>query len=181
MLSVFFIFAPPPLSRFGTCAQESLSQVVFRPSGKFQGIGYGVHPEFTFHTCTTQLEVLCTEAFTTASIPPHYSGERLSSRVQQTEAGSDIFTQMPRSFDHVYSTSTPTSAFITTNSHDIFVGVFRTCVSPLFYLEIFVLVFVFSFLHVSRFRSIINPPHTLTLFQRTLYEEVRWIKSAETT
>ena len=42
----------------------------------------------SFHTCTTQREVLCTDAFTRATNPPHFSGERWSSRVQQTEAGS---------------------------------------------------------------------------------------------
>ncbi|CAB1442108.1 unnamed protein product [Pleuronectes platessa] len=35
-----------------------------------------------------QQEVFRTETFTTATEPPHHLGERWSSRVQQTEAGS---------------------------------------------------------------------------------------------
>ena len=36
-------------------------------------IGSGVYPEFAFHTCTTQPEVLCTDEFPTATNPLHYS------------------------------------------------------------------------------------------------------------
>ena len=73
------------------------------PVGKVQRIGSGFYPDFAFHTCTTQQEVLCTDTFTTASKPPHYSGERWSSRVQEAEAGSKILIPLLC----VYSTQTP--------------------------------------------------------------------------
>ena len=53
------------------------------PVGTIWRIGCRVYPELTFHTCTTQREVFCTDAFTTSTNPPRYSGERWSSRVQQ--------------------------------------------------------------------------------------------------
>ena len=48
---------------------------------------------------------------------------------QQAEAGSDVLITLRRSCDHVHSTSTPASAFITTTCLDIYVGVFYVWVT----------------------------------------------------
>ena len=85
------------------------------PLGKTRRIGYRVDLQFAFHTRTTQTELLCTDAFTTVTNPQHYSGERWSSRVQHTEAGSDVLTSLRRSQDFVCVALTPSSALITTN------------------------------------------------------------------
>ena len=53
------------------------------PAGKIQRIGHRANPQFAFHTCTAQRGVLCTDVFTTASNPPHHSGESRSSRWRQ--------------------------------------------------------------------------------------------------
>ena len=44
--------------------------------------------------------VLCTDTFTTAANPPHDSGERWSSWVQQTQAGSEVLTPLCGSWQH---------------------------------------------------------------------------------
>ena len=48
---------------------------------KILGIGSGVYPQFAFHTCTTQQEVLCTDAFTTATSPQNFSLVHLHSHM----------------------------------------------------------------------------------------------------
>ena len=59
----------------------------------------------------------------------HNSNKSRSSRVQQTEAESGVLTPLQRSRDHVYSALTQSSAFIISNSPDIFVSVFYVCVT----------------------------------------------------
>ena len=70
--------------------------------------------EISCHTFTTQQEVLCSDTSL------HDSDERWSSRVQQTEAGLYVLTPLQRSHDHIYSTTTPLSALIATNSLHIY-------------------------------------------------------------
>ena len=112
------------------------------PAGKMRRIGCRVHPDFSFHTCTMQQEVFCTDAFTTATNPVHYSGERWSSRVEQTEAEGNVLTPLRRSQDFL-NTQTPVSTLITTKSLDIFVCLCSTCVSAFSPGDIcFVLVFL---------------------------------------
>ena len=50
------------------------------PAGRNWIIGYWLYPQFAFHTCRTRREVLCTDVFTTATNPPHYSDERWSTK-----------------------------------------------------------------------------------------------------
>ena len=56
-------------------------------------LGPDFSPNSQTHTCTTQWEFLCTDTFTAATNPPHYSGERWSSRVQQTTPISSPWIQ----------------------------------------------------------------------------------------
>ena len=73
-------------------------------------------PQFAFHTCTTQREVVCTDALTTATNPPSYSDEKWSNRMQPAETGSDVLTLPRRSRDFL----------------DIFVVVSYVCVAVFF-------------------------------------------------
>ena len=73
------------------------------PAGEVRRTGSRLYPDFAVHACSMQREVFYTDAFTTATNPLHYSGNRWSSLVQQTEAESKVLTPLRRSRDHVYS------------------------------------------------------------------------------
>ena len=113
-----------------TCVKMDLdswaTKAVFRHELRVKTRRFGdrVYP-VAFHTYTTRREVFCTVQFTIAPNPPHYSGERWSSRVPRTEAGSDVSTPLRRSRDHVHST--PTTQTVLTSS-----TVSSMCVSLLF-------------------------------------------------
>ena len=108
---------------------------------------------FTHAHCSRRFPA---QSFIAATNPPHYSGERWSSRVQQTEAGSDTLTPLWRSRDFLDNTETLSSDLITTNTPDIFVGVFCVCGFAFSSGHICFLFFFSSFLHLSRLKSVIN-------------------------
>ena len=122
----------------------------FWPAFKIWRIGDRVHPQFAFHTCTTQGKVLCTDAFTTAINPPHFSGKRWSSRVQPTETGSDVWT--------LFSHRALGSALLTTNTLDIFVVVFYACVTAFSPGDLFSLFVFFKFCICQVLECFINTP-----------------------
>ena len=114
-------------------------------------------PQFAFHTCTAQREVFCSDFFTTATNPLHYSGERWSRQVRQTEAGSDELTPVQKSSDFLDNTQTLASALITSNSLDISVCVFYvsdTTFSPGEFCFLFVIFLFASLTHKKGY----NPP-----------------------
>ena len=104
-------------------------------------------PAVCLQTCTTQRGFFCTDTFTTASNPPHYSWWSWSSRGQQAEAGSDG--------DHRIYWTRHRRQLLSPQTLLTSSSVSSTCVSPLFHPEIFVF---FPFLHIVCFRSIIKPP-----------------------
>ena len=105
----------------------------------------GVYPESAFHTCTTQWEVLCTDVFSTATNPPHYSGKRWSSQVQQAEAGSNVLAKLQRSHGFLYKAH---DTMISSHRHKrslLSLCIFYVCVTT-FSLGGFCLVFdIFTF------------------------------------
>ena len=94
------------------------------------------------------------EVFTTAPNLPYSLRERWSSRVQQTEAGSDVLTLLRGSHDLLDNTQTSVLALITT--HNIFHCVFCRCITALSPGEICFL-FLWRALEAS---STPPPPHS---------------------
>ena len=101
-------------------------------------IGSGLYPDL--HACATQWVVLCTVAFPTATNPLYNSGERWCSRQEQELT---YYFHQEIMLSHVYSTPTPSSAVITTNSLDIFVCVFY--MYGIAFNPEYIFVFIFNF------------------------------------
>ena len=120
--------APHPASPITTTSQWKVGLAVTLPR-RSQASPTGVEsgesaPDFSrglpFTHARRSGGVLSTDEFTTASIPLHYSGGRWRSWVQQTEAGSGVFT--PLNSENTWwclQQPTPSSALTTTSSPDI--------------------------------------------------------------
>ena len=124
------------------------------PPGKIYRIRYRVDLEFAFHICPTQQEFICADAFTTATNPLHYSGERWSSWVQQAEAGCDVVTLLILWFClqhwHHHQLLSPQTLLKSSS-------VSSTCMTSLFTCRYLFYLSCFSFMRLSCVRS---PPPT---------------------
>ena len=112
-------------------------------------ISYGVYPDFAFHTCTTQRELLCTDA----SQQHNKSSTLLRQEVEQPgDRKWRINSEMMRSsWQH---TDNGVSSYHHKLSWHLCLCPLRVCVSRSFHREIFVsFLFFFNLSHLSRVAS----------------------------
>ena len=116
---------------------------------KIRRVGYRVHPEFNFHTCTMQWEVFCTDTFTTATkVRGGAAGTVDKDRKWRINSAAEITwlrLQKPNRCRQLLSPKTLST----------FVLVFFVCVTTFSPGDIGFL-FLFFFLRLSRVRSGIN-------------------------
>ena len=131
-----------------TCSSQQVLNSYIKP---FSDMTCGWSPEnrvptlqqFAFHTCKTLREVLCTDAFTSATNPPYYSGKRWCKQIQQVEAGSNVLIQLQGSGDFVNSHTVVGSYHHKISKH---LGWFLLRVwLSIIHAETFVLDFIFHF------------------------------------